>query len=137
MRPSIAAAAVALPLLLASCSASDPSTVGGPEPSPSDGSVGPSISPSTAATSDVTTIEVTYAHGAVSPRGYTAKVKLGTKIHLVVHADVSDEIHVHTYDKKADLTGGVATIDFTASIPGLFEIELESRSYTLLHLQVG
>ena len=128
-------AAVLLALPLSACSTSDPSTIEGPIPT---GSTAPSSSATpTAPASDVQTIEVTYANGAVSPRGYTAKVKLGAKIHLVVHADVSDEVHVHGYDKHADVTNGVATVDFTADVPGLFEVELESKGYTLLHLQVG
>jgi hypothetical protein len=129
-RLSLAALLLVLPL--SACSTSDPSTIEGPIPT---GSAAPSSTSSPA--SDAQTIEVTYANGAVSPRGYTAKVKLGTKIHLVVHADVSDEVHVHGYDKHADVTNGVATVDFTADVPGLFEIELESKGYTLLHLQVG
>ena len=124
---------LALPVL-AACT-SDPSTVGDGTAQPTSG---PSASTSASApATDGTTVEVTYANGSVSPRGYTAKVKLGTKVHLVVHADVSDEVHVHGYDLKADVKDGVATVDFTANIPGSFEIELESKSYTLLHLQVG
>jgi hypothetical protein len=80
---------------------------------------------------------VTYAHGSVSPRGLTARVKLNTLVRLVVHADVTDEVHVHEYDLKADVTNGVATVTFRANVPGIFEVELESRSYALMHLQVG
>jgi hypothetical protein len=137
-RLSLAATLATVALSVTACAESDPSTIEAPTTQPTTSTSGPgATSTATAPASDVQTIEVSYANGAVSPRGYTAKVKLGAKIHLVVHSDVSDEVHVHTYDKKADVTGGVATIDFTADIPGLFEIELESHGYTLLQLQVG
>jgi hypothetical protein len=136
-RQSLAVTLATVALSVTACAESDPSTIEAPTTQPTSTSGPTASSAPTIPASDVQTIEVSYANGAVSPRGYTAKVKLGAKVHLVVHADVSDEVHVHTYDKKADVTGGVATIDFTADIPGLFEIELESHSYTLLHLQVG
>jgi hypothetical protein len=126
-------------LAVAGCSSSDPSTIEGPIP----GASGPGLPTDLTSSlpnppaSTGQTIEVTYAKGAVSPRGYTAKVKLGAKVHLVVHADVSDEVHVHGYDLHAEVTGGTATLDFTADVPGLFEVELESKGYTLLHLQVS
>ncbi|MDQ1688895.1 MAG: hypothetical protein QOK42_1870 [Frankiaceae bacterium] len=100
----------------------------------------PGGSPSAAPTSSSTpavTVEVAYAHGSVSPRGYTAKVKLGTKVHLVVHADVKDEVHVHGFDLHQEIIGGVAVIDFVANVPGTVEVELEAKSYLLLHIQVA
>ena len=126
-------------LAIAGCSGSDPSTIEGPIP----GGSGPGLPTSlptnlsTPPTTSGQLVEVRYANGSVTPRGLTAKVKLGAKVHLVVHADVTDEVHVHGYDLHADVTNGVATIDFTADVPGLFEVELESKGYTLLHLQVS
>lgn len=131
--PRAAMAALALAALLTGCNAAsdrvtDPSTVNAPT-----GAV--TSSPSTS--SEVQTIDVTYAGGSVTPRAYKPKVPLGAKVHLVVHADVSDEVHVHTYDKKAEISSGAATLDFTADIPGIFEVELKGKGVLLLNLQVG
>jgi hypothetical protein len=58
-------------------------------------------------------------------------------VRLTVTADVADEVHVHTYDKKQDLQPGVAsTIEFVANIPGQIEVELEKRSQTLVTLNI-
>ena len=49
----------------------------------------------------------------------------------VVH-DEAEEVHVHGYDISKELQPGeIETVSFKATIPGIFEIELE-RSHTLL-----
>jgi hypothetical protein len=66
-----------------------------------------------------------------------ATVKLDSKVVLVVHSDVADEIHLHGYDKHVDVeAGGTARLPFTADIAGRFEAELESRSEKILDLTV-
>ncbi len=56
---------------------------------------------------------------------------------LVVTSDVADEVHLHGYDKSVDVTaGGTATLTVLAKIPGVFEVELESRKLVLTQLQV-
>lgn len=129
--------AVTLTALLTACSAAsdrvtDPSTVDAPTTGTTQ-----TPTPAPTATSDAQTIEVSFRGGAVTPRGYSPKVPVGAKVRLVVRADVSDEVHVHTYDKKAAISGGVATIEFTADIPGVFEVELEGKGVVLMNLQVG
>lgn len=126
---SIALAALLTGCNLASDRVTDPPTVEVP--------TGAATSSPTPASADRQAIEVSYLGGAVAPRGFKPKVPLGTKVRLMVRADISDEVHVHTYDKKAAITGGVATIDFTADIPGVFEVELEGKGVVLLQLQVG
>jgi len=65
------------------------------------------------------------------------RVKLGEAVVLRVVADVADEVHVHGYDRKADVAPGKpAEIRFTADIPGVFEVELEQRRQKLLELEV-
>jgi len=65
------------------------------------------------------------------------RVKLGEAVVLRVVADVADEVHVHSYDRKADVAPGKpAEIRFTADIPGVFEVELEQRRQKLLELEV-
>ncbi|HEX6400254.1 MAG TPA: hypothetical protein VF108_07285, partial [Actinomycetota bacterium] len=74
---------------------------------------------------DRTVIEVIYRDGAVQgPTSFT--VTQGDRIRLLVHADVSDEIHIHGYDLSADVTPQAAgRIDFVANAAGVYEVELE------------
>lgn len=65
-------------------------------------------------------------------------VNEGDRVVIVVDSDVSDEIHVHGYDLKKDVTaGGTARIPFRATIPGRFEVELESRGTQIAELTVN
>ena len=62
-----------------------------------------------------------------------ATVKKGQKVAIVVHSDVADEVHVHGYDLHKDVTaGGTVRIVFQATIPGVFEAELESRGLQIV-----
>lgn len=72
--------------------------------------------------------------GGVPKGGITrATVHQGDRVVVAVASDVSDEVHVHGYDLKANVASGKpARISFVANIPGRFDIELESRS-----LQIG
>jgi heme/copper-type cytochrome/quinol oxidase subunit 2 len=61
-----------------------------------------------------------------------------TPVTLSVDSDVADEIHVHGYDRKADIpAGGTASVSFTANISGVFEVELHKSELLLLQLQVS
>ena len=65
------------------------------------------------------------------------QVRRGQTVRLVVTSDVADEIHVHGYDVKADVAAnGTVELSFTASIPGVFEVELEQRGRRLFTLEV-
>lgn len=65
-------------------------------------------------------------------------VKLGTPVRIVVAADVSDEVHVHGYDLFADVSPeSDAVIEFTADVPGIFEVELEGQGLELIRLEVS
>jgi hypothetical protein len=69
-----------------------------------------------------------------SPR---VRVDLGQKVRVRVEADHAEEVHVHGYDLKADVAPGKpAVIDFTADVPGVFEVELEESGRRLFELQV-
>jgi ABC-type Fe3+-hydroxamate transport system substrate-binding protein len=64
-------------------------------------------------------------------------VKKGDKVVISVTSDTADEIHLHGYDLKRDVAaGGTAQIPFTATIPGRFEVELESRGVQIADLTV-
>ena len=65
------------------------------------------------------------------------RVDLGQKVRVQVEADRAEEVHVHGYDLKGDVAPGKpAVIDFTANVPGVFEVELEESSLKLFELQV-
>jgi hypothetical protein len=83
-------------------------------------------------------IEVTVAGGAVVGGAQRKQVPLGQAVVLRVTSDVADEVHVHGYDKKADVaSGGTAEISFTADIPGIFEVELENAKLKLVDLEIS
>ena len=65
-------------------------------------------------------------------------VNKGDRVVLVVKSDVADEIHLHGYDLSRDVTaGGTARLPFTATLPGRFEVELESRGVQISDLTVN
>jgi hypothetical protein len=81
-------------------------------------------------------IRITVAGSQVTGGG-RHKVPRGATVRIIVTADVSDEVHLHGYDKKADVTPAApATIELVANIPGVFEIELEKRAKQLAQLEV-
>jgi heme/copper-type cytochrome/quinol oxidase subunit 2 len=83
-----------------------------------------------------TSIEVTYANGRITGGG-RIPVELGSPVTLQVTSDVADEVHVHGYDLMTDVAPDTpATVTFDATIPGVFEVELEDLGRELLTLQV-
>jgi heme/copper-type cytochrome/quinol oxidase subunit 2 len=83
-------------------------------------------------------IEVTISGGQVS--GDTGRVQVPQDEHvsLVITTDVADQVHVHGYDLEQELAPGTpTTIEFDATVPGVFEVELHEAGTLLLTLQVG
>ena len=61
------------------------------------------------------------------------EARLGEELRILVTSDVADEVHLHGYDRRAQVAaGGQAAIALKAEIPGVFEMELEKR-----HLRLG
>jgi hypothetical protein len=57
---------------------------------------------------------------------------------LAVSSDVADKVHLHGYDKEAQIPAGeTGSVSFTADIPGVFEVELHESGLQLLQLQVN
>lgn len=53
-------------------------------------------------------------------------------------ADTTDEVHLHGYDVKANVTPDTdAVLEFEASQPGVFEIELEDAGRRIAELTVN
>ncbi len=98
------------------------------------------VAPTTTADPDApdVTATATVSGGEVTTDTRRVKVEVGDDVELVVTSDTADELHVHGYDLFADLEPGVtATLRFTADIPGIFEVELESSHVEVFELEVS
>jgi cytoskeletal protein RodZ len=97
---------------------------------------------STGSTSTATTPEpavqtVRVVNGQPAGGIKTISYTKGDQIRLKVQSDTADEIHVHGYDLKKDVTaGGSVEFDFTATIEGRFEVELENAGTQIAMLEV-
>jgi heme/copper-type cytochrome/quinol oxidase subunit 2 len=82
-------------------------------------------------------VQVTVIGTKVETAERRVKVPLDGKVHLEVTADRADEVHLHGYDRKVDIEPGTpAVLEFTADVPGVFEVELEEAGLKLVELQV-
>jgi cytoskeletal protein RodZ len=94
-----------------------------------------STSTSTPATPAAQTITV--VNGQPQGGVKTVSFKKNDQVVLKVQSDVADEIHVHGYDLKKDVTkGGSVTFNFKATIEGRFEVELENAGTQIANLEV-
>ena len=92
----------------------------------------------TTTTEGPTVIEVRFEDGEVHGVDGRVAVDTGEEVRIVVEADVSDHVHLHGYDLFADVSpGSPAVIEFTADIPGIFEVEFEDRHTLLFDLEVS
>lgn len=95
------------------------------------------LSPSSPA-STVRRIQVTVRDGKVSPDHGRVVLRLGERVRVEVTSDSNDELHVHAYDKRVEVSAGqVAVLEFVADIPGTFEVELENSKLHLFDLRVS
>jgi hypothetical protein len=136
-----ALACLGLAAVLTGCAGTDEPVPAASSPSSSSSSPA-STSASSAATSAPAAagqrIEVTVTGGQVTGDTGRVPVPAGEHVTLVVTSDAPDELHVHGYDLGADLAPGTpATVEFDATIPGVFEVELHDAGTLLLSLQVG
>jgi heme/copper-type cytochrome/quinol oxidase subunit 2 len=84
------------------------------------------------------TVRITVTGTKVETAERRVKVPLDGKVRLEVTADRADEVHLHGYDRKVDIAPGrPAVLEFTADVPGVFEVELEEIGLKLVELQVS
>ena len=84
-----------------------------------------------------TVIPISVADGKVTGGGGDITVKQGSQVILSVTADVSDEVHVHGYDLKTNVTPNQpAIIPFTTTAAGKFEVELEEAALPLAEITI-
>lgn len=162
-RPHLAASVLAVALLLAACGdddeAADPTSttsteVGTSTSTAPEGSTTTSEGASASTTSTSTTalpattvpagpeadvvLEVVVEGGSVIEGGGRQSVPLGSTVALVVTSDVEEEIHLHGYDVELAVEPGVpAVLEFTADIPGVFEVELHGSGLGLWDLEIS
>jgi hypothetical protein len=139
-RAAVAALTTVAALMLAACGDDGSPQAGGTTTTTAAATTtGPATtSGATTTAADTTpTIEVTVVGGKPQGGVRREQVKTGETLVLRVTADVADEVHLHGYDKSADVAPGKpAEIRFTADIPGVFEVELEQRKQKLIELEV-
>lgn len=84
-----------------------------------------------------TTVTVTVEHGTVRPAPGRTEIAKGSTVRLRVRSDRDDTLHVHGYDKEAELPAGrTVTLTFTADRTGLFEVETHESDLLLTQLVV-
>jgi heme/copper-type cytochrome/quinol oxidase subunit 2 len=143
-RARTAHAAVALGVVtliaISGCGASDPSTSSTTSTSgaTTTSAIGgtPSSTPAPPATG--TLVEITVAGGQVAGGVQRVDVHLGDNVTIRITSDIAEELHIHGYDLKRELTPGApAELSFTADIPGVFEAELEHSGLKVVELRVA
>jgi hypothetical protein len=83
----------------------------------------------------VRTIRVVNGQPRGGPR--TLSYKKGEQVRFKVRSDVADEVHVHGYDLRKDVSaGGTVEFRFKATIEGRFEVELENTHTLIATLEV-
>jgi FtsP/CotA-like multicopper oxidase with cupredoxin domain len=82
-------------------------------------------------------IEVRVAGGKVETAQRRVRVSRGDRVRIQVQSDQADEVHVHGFDLKEPVgPGKPATVEFTADLPGVWEVELENAKRKLFDLEV-
>ena len=100
------------------------------------GAAAPTTTTGPVDTTGATTIEVGYTGGSITGGGKRS-ASLGKPVVIKVTSDVADEIHLHGYDKTANVAPGApATISIVADKPGIFEVELHKKGLKLFELEV-
>ncbi|MEA2286163.1 MAG: hypothetical protein QOJ21_2206 [Solirubrobacteraceae bacterium] len=93
---------------------------------------------STPATAPASVPTIRVAGGQPQGGVKTLSFKKGDRIRFKVVSDVADEIHVHGYDVKKNVTaGGTVQFTFPATIEGRFEVELEQAHTQIAQLEVA
>ena len=127
-------AAVLAVTVIAGCGSGDDSGSGSTPVGATTDSTSTSLSASPSSSPSGTTVAVTIAGGKVTPDpSRKVEVATGDPVHISVTSDNADEVHVHGYDIEKEVSaGGTVSIDFTADIPGQFEVEAHHLSPSLL-----
>jgi heme/copper-type cytochrome/quinol oxidase subunit 2 len=138
-------AIVVLFFLLRPAPEADPSATPTATPSPTLTTPGETpVSPSPTG-ADALEIEAEVEEGRVTlevegrrTTGRTITVQMGSRVEIEVKSDTTDEVHVHGYDLKANVTPDRrGRVRFVADVVGIFEVELEEAGLSLFRLKVS
>ena len=130
--------ALVLSVALAACGGGDDNpSAAATTAAPATAAAGPTTT-TAAGAGGAQTVRVTVTGTTVETAERRVKVPLDGKVRLEVTADRTDEVHLHGYDRKVDIAPGrPAVLEFTADVPGVFEVELEEIGLKLVELQVS
>jgi hypothetical protein len=124
--------------LATACGGSSAPAASSPLPSPSLASSAAPVASSVPSDNAQQTISLTVSGGKVTGQTGRVKVALGTRLRITVTSDVADEILVHVYDLKQEVSANAsASIEFVADKPGVVDVELERSKLTLTRLAIS
>ncbi len=139
IRRTLGAAILAGLLLLVSCNGAPPTDGGTPTgpPQEAQGKVQPTLdSPAPTSTPTQDGVEIEIEDGQVIGP-LEIGVDAGETMTLEIKADVEDRVHIHGYEVFADIGPDQdALIQFQATLPGVFDIELEDSGLHITKLRV-
>lgn len=83
-------------------------------------------------------VNVTIAHGQVTPANAVLQATVRQPITLHVTSDAADELHVHSVpDHKFEVAAAAnQTFEFTVDVPGNVDVELHHLDRTVATIQV-
>jgi hypothetical protein len=83
-------------------------------------------------------VNVTIAHGQVTPANAILQATVRQPITLHVTSDAADELHVHSVpDHKFEVAAAAnQTFEFTVDVPGNVDVELHHLDRTVVTIQV-
>ena len=83
-------------------------------------------------------VNVTIAHGQVTPTNATLQAKVGQPVTFNVSSDATDELHVHsTPDHEFEVAAAPnQRFQFSIDVPGSVEVELHHLNRTVATIQV-
>lgn len=90
------------------------------------------------APSNALVVDVTIAHGQVTPANATLQAKVGQPITFRVTSDAADELHVHSVpDHKFEVAAAPnQKFQFSIDVPGSVDVELHHLDRTIATIQV-
>ncbi|ORV19120.1 hypothetical protein [Mycobacterium celatum] len=102
------------------------------------GLVGCGGSPGKDSSTKALVVDVTIAHGQVSPANATLQAKVHQPITFRVTSDAADELHVHSVpDHEFQVAAAPnQTFQFSVDVPGNVDVELHHLDRTVATIQV-
>ncbi len=87
---------------------------------------------------DAQVVALTVSGGEVTGDTGRVEVPLGSTVRLSVTSDAADEVHVHGFELRQNVSPGqAAQLEFPADQAGVFEVELHDARTVLTRLQVS